>query len=208
MAVKRGTHPRKKPVQSRSKATVDALLTATARVMLREGYDRTSTNKIAAEAGVSIGSLYQYFPSKEAIVGELVERLYNESLALLEPRLLGTAGQSLEATVAALVDAMLEEHRQNPELRRIIFEQVPRVGRLAKKLDYQSRIAELVVRGMQAHRERLGVPDPEMAAFMLVHAVEAVIHATLAKRPSYLKHAQLAREIRRLVLGYLTTAAS
>src|SRR5262249_30364756 len=60
------TSPRKYASQARSCATVDALVEATARILVREGFDRASTNRIAEVAGVSIGSLYQYFPSKEA----------------------------------------------------------------------------------------------------------------------------------------------
>src|SRR5213082_1988183 len=67
------TIPRKRPRQDRSKATVDAILTATARILMADGYDRASTNRIALAAGVSVGSLYQYFPSKEALVAALVE---------------------------------------------------------------------------------------------------------------------------------------
>ena len=68
------TMPRKSASQKRSQATVETLLDATARVLTREGYDRASTNRIAAKAGVSVGSLYQYFPNKEALVAALVAR--------------------------------------------------------------------------------------------------------------------------------------
>ena len=68
------TTPRKKPRQERSVATVDAILDATARVLCTTGYDRASTNRIALAAGVSVGSLYQYFPSKEALVAALAAR--------------------------------------------------------------------------------------------------------------------------------------
>jgi AcrR family transcriptional regulator len=68
------TNPRKSASQKRSRVTVDTLLEATARVLVKQGYDRASTNRIAATAGVSIGSLYQYFPNKEALVAALVAR--------------------------------------------------------------------------------------------------------------------------------------
>ena len=74
------TNPRKSASQKRSQATVQALLDATARVLTREGYDRASTNRIAATAGVSVGSLYQYFPNKEALVAALVARHNREML--------------------------------------------------------------------------------------------------------------------------------
>src|ERR1043165_9692638 len=68
------TSPRKHASQERSRATVDALVEATARILVREGFDKASTNYIAATAGVSVGSLYQYFPSKEALVGAVIDR--------------------------------------------------------------------------------------------------------------------------------------
>src|ERR1700751_5265402 len=74
MARRPPTKPRKVASQKRSRATVDALVEATARILVREGFDKASTNRIAEVAGVSVGSLYQYFPSKEALVLAVVER--------------------------------------------------------------------------------------------------------------------------------------
>src|SRR4029450_12583732 len=74
MGRKLQTNPRKSASQERSRLTVNTILEATTRVLLKEGYDRASTNKIAAVAGVSIGSLYQYFPSKEALVAAVIYR--------------------------------------------------------------------------------------------------------------------------------------
>src|SRR3569832_1710302 len=96
MARKPLTKPRKKASQERSRATVDVLVEATARVLVKEGFDRASTNRIAEQAGVSIGSLYQYFPSKEALVAALVERHIE------------TMSEALEAEMHALVDAPLD----------------------------------------------------------------------------------------------------
>src|SRR3546814_3035933 len=67
-------NPRKNPSQERSRATVNALVEATARILVKEGFDKASTNHIAELAGVSVGSLYQYFPGKEALVAAVVER--------------------------------------------------------------------------------------------------------------------------------------
>src|SRR3569833_3611546 len=68
MTTRPATKPRKDASQDRSRATVDALIEATARILVREGFDKASTNRIAEKAGVSVGSLYQYFPCKEALV--------------------------------------------------------------------------------------------------------------------------------------------
>jgi len=74
MARKPLTKPRKHASQHRSRATVDALIEATARILVKQGFDSASTNRIAEQAGVSVGSLYQYFPGKEALVAAVIER--------------------------------------------------------------------------------------------------------------------------------------
>jgi AcrR family transcriptional regulator len=72
------TKPSKVASQARSRATVDALVEATARILVKDGFDKASTNRIAELAGVSVGSLYQYFPSKEALVVAVIERHQQE----------------------------------------------------------------------------------------------------------------------------------
>src|SRR5215468_399334 len=77
------TNPRKHASQERSRATVDALIEATARILVREGFDHASTNRIAEQAGVSVGSLYQYFPSKEALVAAVIDRHHQELMQVV-----------------------------------------------------------------------------------------------------------------------------
>src|SRR5262245_43578538 len=91
MVAKSQTNPRKLASQQRSRRTVDALIEATARILVKEGYDRASTNRIAHVAGVSIGSLYQYFPSKEALVAALIDRHKQEIIQLLRDALIKVA---------------------------------------------------------------------------------------------------------------------
>ena len=86
MAQKTLTKPRKHASQQRSRVTVDALIEATARILVKDGFDKASTNRIAEKAGVSVGSLYQYFPSKEALVAAVVhhaDRLSDEAFGAL-----------------------------------------------------------------------------------------------------------------------------
>src|SRR5665213_2578909 len=97
------TVPRKEPRQVRSLATVEAILLATARILTRDGYDHASTNKIADEAGVSVGSLYQYFPSKESLVAALIDRHLLRMTALLETNLDVLREATLPVAARALV---------------------------------------------------------------------------------------------------------
>src|SRR5262249_30571023 len=97
------TNPRKQASQERSRATVDALIEATARLLVREGFDRASTNRIAEEAGVSIGSLYQYYPSKEALVAAVIDRHNQDLMQLVRGALAKVAALPLEQAVRKIV---------------------------------------------------------------------------------------------------------
>ena len=104
-------NPRKKPVQDRSKAMVQALLDATARILVQDGYDTLSTNKVAHAAGVSVGSLYQYYPSKEALVRAVLERWGTETTAQMVELRGALVDASLDVAVATMVHATLESAR-------------------------------------------------------------------------------------------------
>src|SRR5579862_2660732 len=114
------TTPRKKPRQERSLATVDAILDATARVLCTTGYDRASTNRVAMAAGVSVGSLYQYFPSKEALVAALVDRHVEQMTSLVKAKLAEVATGPIDAAVRTIIQAMFDAHAVDPVLHKVL----------------------------------------------------------------------------------------
>src|SRR5262249_40590038 len=126
------TNPRKHASQERSRATVDALIEATARILVREGFDRASTNRIADQAGVSVGSLYQYFPGKDALVAAVIDRHRDELSKVARGALAKASGQPIRQAIRTLVAAAIEAHRIDPRLHRVLAEQIPRTGRLEK----------------------------------------------------------------------------
>src|SRR3954466_3834736 len=130
MARKPPTKPRKQASQARSRATVDALVEATARILMKEGFDKASTNRIAEVAGVSVGSLYQYFPSKEALVAAVIERHSAEIMQTVRRELADIDTQPLEQGVRKLIAVAIKAHRVRPKLHRVLAEQIPRVGKL------------------------------------------------------------------------------
>src|SRR3982751_1734405 len=124
------TKPRKIAAQERSRATVDALVEATARILVKEGFDKASTNRIAEVAGVSVGSLYQYFPGKEALVAAVIERHQREIKQTVHGELEEVLAQPVERAVRRLVAMAVRAHRVDPRLHRVLAEQIPRVGKL------------------------------------------------------------------------------
>src|SRR5499426_3224118 len=126
------TTPRKRPRQLRSRATVDSVLDATARVIVKYGFDGLTTNAVAEAAGVSIGSLYQYFPNKEALVAALIEKHIEDMNAALMSELARVAQLPMAQAVRAVIELTIRAHQVDSELHQVLTEQVPRVGRMAR----------------------------------------------------------------------------
>jgi AcrR family transcriptional regulator len=199
------TIPRKSASQKRSQATVEALLDATARVLTREGYDRASTNRIAATAGVSVGSLYQYFPNKEALVAALVARHNREMFQLLRDALKEVASLDLATAVRELVRASVDAHLVDSALHRVFAEQVPRMGQLAKIEALQREGFQLVRAYLEGHRHEIAVRDLDSATSICVTTVEALTHEFVINRPDALDGGRdrFIDEVTRLIVGYL-----
>ncbi|SRR5579871_3466626 len=198
--------PRKTASQERSRQTVKALLEATARVLVREGYEKASTNRIAAVAGVSIGSLYQYFPSKEALVAAVIERHKQEVMRLARDTIVTVAMRPIEAAAREFVTGGIEAHRVNPELHRVLDEQVPRSEQLRNIEAIDPNIYSLVRGYLEAHRDELDAEDLDLAAFICVTVVEALTHAVVLQRPDLLngkKSERFVDDVTRLLVRYL-----
>jgi AcrR family transcriptional regulator len=199
------TNRRKEASQARSRATVEALVDATARILVREGFDKASTNRIAEVAGVSVGSLYQYFPGKEALVAAVIERHQQEIMQLVRGELAQVASQPLKQAVRTLVTVAVESHRIDPKLHRVLAEQIPRVGKLEKVETFNRANYALFEAYLERHRKEIRAADLELAAFVCVTSIEALTHtAVLHHDISDKAAAALIDEATRLVVGYLT----
>jgi AcrR family transcriptional regulator len=194
---------RKTPKQARAQVTVDAILTATAELLVELGYERTTTNAIARRAGVSIGSLYQYFPNKEALFTALCDQHMNEMTDLLIGEIASLRGRPLDEAIRPLVKALLRAHAVAPALHRVFIEQVPRINGLERVQQVDRMLVEVMSAELAKRPEKLRPRDLEMAVFILVHSVQAVTHAAILERPDALSDDALADEITALVLRYL-----
>ncbi|WP_394840956.1 TetR/AcrR family transcriptional regulator [Pendulispora brunnea] len=204
MAKKLNVTPRKQALQSRSRETVDVILEATARILVKEGYDRTSTNKIAQAAGVSIGSLYQYFPNKEALVAAVITKHTDAMMELIRSTALRVAQLPLEASARELVRVMIEAHGIAPKLHRVLTEQTPRVGKTAYMEKVDDEAIRLVRAYLEIHRDELCVDDLDLAAFIAVTTVEALTHAAVLRQPDLLAQPHFVDEVTSVVFRYLS----
>jgi AcrR family transcriptional regulator len=202
MARRVETSPRKRPLQRRAQETVDAILDATAHILVRDGYDNLSTNRVAEKAGVSIGSLYQYFPNREALVGELVDRYSAMLFRLVMESLAAMAGSPPREVVGAIVRAMVETKREDPKLSKVLREQIPRTGRLARYEEELDKVIALTESFLERNRAQLRVRDLRTAAFVAVHMVDALTHQAVTRRPESEDEAMI-RAITDSALRYL-----
>ncbi|MGY8709545.1 TetR/AcrR family transcriptional regulator [Bradyrhizobium sp. 18BD] len=206
MARKPPTTPRKNASQERSRATVDALVEATARILVHDGFEKTSTNRIAEVAGVSVGSLYQYFPSKEALVAAVIDRHNEEIMGIVRATLTEVADLPVEKAVRKLVTVAIEAHLINPKLHRVLAEQIPRTGQLADVEAFNREVHNLVRTYLESRRKEMRKIDLDIATFICVSTIESVAHNTVLNQAEMLTEKTvkvLVDETTRMVVGYL-----
>jgi AcrR family transcriptional regulator len=207
MARQAATRPRKLASQERSRATVSALIEATARILVSEGFDKAGTNRIAEVAGVSVGSLYQYFPSKEALVVAVAERHNRDIMNVVGGVLEEIDALPVEQAVRSLVEAAIQGHRVDPDLHCVLAEQIPHTGDL-EDVGVANREARAGFRAyLERHADELRIADAGVAAFVCATAIEAIAHNAVLHNAEMCSDEAvnaLIDETSRLIVGYLT----
>jgi AcrR family transcriptional regulator len=196
------TSPRKRPRQRRAQATWDAIVEAAAQLLAQRGIAGLTTNAVAARAGVSIGSVYQYFPGRDAIMAALIERQQAEQRAGLAQLAGQLPGRDLTDTVKRLVRAAMAQQRANPLLATAIDHEEARLPVGAAIDASLAEIAAILLPLLEAHRDELGAVNPAVAARTLPPLVRAVIDQWTNANPPDLVGAE--QEAVRAALGYLT----
>jgi len=200
--------PRKRPVQARSRQTFDAVLEAAAQVFEAEGYARGTTNRIAERAGVSIGSLYQYFPNKDAILVALLQRHVEEAVAFLGTTL-AEAVQTpppLPQLLTEIVTATVQLHSQQPGLHRVLFEEAPKPPEVVEQWrSAEQQMIDLVASLLQQSPEA-SVGNPHLAAYLVVHTTEHLCHEFVLHPVGPFDEEQFVSEVVKMLRGYLVGA--
>jgi AcrR family transcriptional regulator len=198
--------PRKLPSQQRSEATVEAILQAAAQVFERCGYAAGTTNRIAERAGVSIGTLYQYFPNKDAILVALVHRHLAESTAALHPHLQRlNRGAGFDDVLPDIVHAMVAMHALAPGLHRVLFEETQLPPTLRAELDeLEDRLVDLAAQALTVDPST-APSNPRLTARIVISAIEGLTHRLVLRPLPGVAPNAIAREITKLVRAYTIT---
>jgi AcrR family transcriptional regulator len=195
---------RRQPTQSRAQETVNAILDAVIRLLKCGGAAVITTNRIAEKAGVSIGSVYQYFPDKQAIFIALHERHIRQVDQVLLAKISDSAGEPLEQLIAALLDGMMEVHAADPELAALLDSEVPHRADGAK--EFSIRLHEPIRKALAPHAKTIGgTAKLHLRAFLLGNMLEAFGHAIVLRRPRALSLRSAKLEAVKAILAALST---
>ncbi|MBE1535838.1 TetR/AcrR family transcriptional regulator [Actinomadura algeriensis] len=176
--------PRKSPRQKRSSDTRERIVQAAARVFVEHGYAAGTTNRIAEEAGLSIGSLYQYFPNKDALLLELTHRHIEEGRQVVVAALERGLPSDCNDRVALFVDTALEAHRGDSRLHQVLFEESPRPPALLAELHtLQNALVDTIAELLSAAPD-VDFSDARLGAWFLVSTTESLTHRYFADRPT------------------------
>lgn len=204
MAAKKKQTPRNKPQQARAQQTVNAILEATIQVLEREGPEAATTTRIAEVAGVSVGTLYQYFSHRDAILDQLQEREFERALAFVQGVLSdGNLALTPRQTVTMAVEGMGVFYIRNPGLHRVLAMEGLRSNKAERIQSFDLRVIALIRHFLAATGAPVRRKNVEAAAFVAFQCVRATMLATLLERPAGLNDQSLADELVDLLLRYL-----
>lgn len=194
---------RRIPRQSRSRALVEAILEATARVLSERGYAGTNTNVVAEVAGVSVGSVYQYFPNKDSLIAALHERHALQMNEAMESSLAATQPLDLRGRLSALVQAWLAAHLVDPELHRVLEKEFPFFDAPPTESQADQSIRNRIRQLLEEHRREVVPQDLDLATWVVMQSLESLIHGAVIPPGVPYPPDQLEQAIVDLLCGYL-----
>jgi AcrR family transcriptional regulator len=194
--------PRKRPVQARSEATVSALFDASIQVLLAAGYRKFTTTRVAERAGVSVGSLYQYFPNRQALITAVIKRYLDGLRATIEQHCRELCGRPLDQQVRGLVDAVIAAKWEHIEVSRALQEPLADIGGAqlvsASAVKVSGSIGEVLRSCTNA-----SFLDVDRLALLIVVSCSSLLQAAITDQTGMLDREALRAHMRAMVLGYL-----
>lgn len=204
MTTTESTRTRRKPKQQRSRQTVDDVLEAVQLVVKRHGTQAITTNRIAEAAGVSVGSLYQYFPDKRAIFTALHDRHVDDVRQVIEQTTAACASAPLKEFTRELVHGLVNVHADIAELHEVVSSAVPESA-LGFKNALHHTFGWVLSR---ADQNRYSLDETERMLFVLPRMVESLVHGAAHQARASLSRDGAKSEAIRTVLVYVNSFQS
>jgi AcrR family transcriptional regulator len=194
---------RKLPRQLRSRATVEAIFQGAMQVLEKAESPDASVQDIADRAGVSVGSVYQYFPSKESLVNGLISFHLKDRMEEFERQVAAVHGLPPEEAARKLVGGWVAAMAPRLKLERTIAKAFVRVGSLASLTEYDGVMLAAMERYLRTLQGQIRPVDPETAAFILCQSLRAAVLLSMVEKPERLSSPAFTEELIHLVTSYL-----
>lgn len=195
---------RKKPVQSRAKVTASAILEAAEKIIINEGYDRATTNYIAERAGVSIGSLYQYFPNKDAIVSAIIEQTVSKLAVGVRAVLRESIDLPLAEVSRRTIEYLLHTFRDHELILYSLSKQTPELVELTRNLSVEKFTHATNMALLEQHSHEITLKELDHALHIMEVAVLSNIRRYIIENPTGMTDEQFIDAMVRLFTSYLT----
>lgn len=195
---------RNQPRQARSRATVEVILDAMIRIFEQEGSEAATTARVAEVAGVSVGTLYQYFANRDAILDALQDREFERATAMMKGVLENPSGASNRDLARLVVEELLRLYRSAPTLHRVLVVEGLRVTPAERVQAFDGRIVGVIKAFLVHAGSRIRRKDRDAAAFVVYQSVRASMLAYLIEAPAGVDERALVDELTDLIVRYLS----
>src|SRR5581483_5981039 len=200
MASKPRLSPRKLPLQERSRETVAVILEAAARILEEQGFEGYNTNAVAERGGVSVGSVYQYFPNKDAMTLALIARFENEIVEAVHTAAVASEGKDLRTSLKLLVGGLLQAHEGRANLNRILETEEARLRPASSETSAALHLKKSIASLLAQRTGELGTRVDAAAIDDIIVITRAMVDDALHKDVS---RSVASRRILRAIEGYL-----
>lgn len=194
---------RRQPKRRTGAAIVDAVVIAAEKILSEQGAEALTTSRLAKVSGVSVGSIYQYFDSKQAVVGELARRLERRGLEVFSEQLAKVRDRPLREIIHAVVGSLGAREVGDVEMRRIVQQDIPRSWSEKASREVDEAADKVVSQLLEEHSEETRDGDNKLMAFVIARSVEAIFEAAVREGEDLVRSEALHREVRHLVWSYV-----
>lgn len=203
-ASKKRLNPRKEPNQDRAKDTVENIVGATAHILEKDGFEKISTNRIAEKAGVSIGSLYQYFPTKEAIFSFMMERYVRSQTEMVDKILLERKqSRDLKETIRIIISAIMESKIKQSRFQKMFAEKVLSFAGYESLQKQDDHLIALFEKYLEPFESEVRKDNLDISLYFVIQSVKVLPIAILYQNRIKLQDPRVTDELVELVYRYM-----
>lgn len=196
------TSLKKQPSQPRARRTVERIITATGELVMEQGLEALTTNRVAEQANVNIATLYQYFPHKQALLSALVQTHMHDLTRSLNTLLEGLGDVSVAESTRLWATLGIQYFRQNDSLLSMLIQSQHALTTLPEGKEFERRLLDAMHRFLSRQRDQLRVENLDRAIYVSLHACTAILSRHLLEPVPYYKDEEIVEEVVTLMTRY------